>query len=219
MPVQSGSDAQLRRMLRRYSAAEYIERTDALKEAVSGLTLTSDMIVGFPGESAEDFEQTLDMVRRVGFVALYGFTYSQRPFTPALKLGDDVTEEEKSRRLQRLFEVVDRIKLSHLQSLVSSEQEVLVEGRSKTGDFSGRTDRNEIVHLKTGTDIGGLGEGALVRVRITEAFKNSLAAEALEVLVRAPRIFLGSIPVELKSAPGVALSALAGEKKRLNVVL
>ncbi|MCH2110123.1 MAG: MiaB/RimO family radical SAM methylthiotransferase, partial [Polyangiaceae bacterium] len=84
MPVQSGSDSQLRRMIRRYTAAEYIERVTALKEAVPGLTLSTDMIVGFPGESDEDFEDTLKLVRASGFVGIYGFKYSQRPFTPAL---------------------------------------------------------------------------------------------------------------------------------------
>ncbi len=187
MPVQSGSDSQLKRMLRRYSAAEFIERTDALKEAVPGLTLSTDMIVGFPGESEQDFEQTLDLVRRVRFVGLYGFIYSQRPFTPALKLKEDVSEEEKSRRLARLFDVVDEIKHAHLNSLVGSEHEVLVDGRGKEGNPSGRTEHNEIVHLKAGAE--GAVTGAVVKVKVVEAFKNSVRADVLEVVSKAPAVF------------------------------
>lgn len=237
MPVQSGSDSQLRRMLRRYSAAEYIERTDALKAAVPGVTITSDMIVGFPGETEEDFEQTLDLVRRVGFVALYGFTYSQRPFTPALNLKDDVSEEEKGRRLARLFEVVDDLKRAHLRRLVGSEQRVLIEGRSKTGDLSGRTEHNEIVHLKAGTELDGIGVGALCLARITEDFKNSLAGEVQSLLVAAPAVMKASTEhggfrardastAQLASAadaptvpPALINSeASSGGKTRLNVV-
>lgn len=212
MPVQSGSDALLKRMLRRYSAAEYVERTEALKEAVPGLTLTTDMIVGFPGESDEDFEKSLELVRRVEFVGLFGFTYSQRPYTPALNLVDDVSEEEKSRRLQRLFDVVDEIKLAHLQALQGSVQEVLIEGRSKVGDLTGRTERNEIVHIKAGLDVEGLGVGALARVRITESFKNSLAGDALSVLV--PALQEGKRPALSVLAPSTSSG-----KTRLNVVV
>ncbi len=190
MPVQSGSDAQLRRMIRRYSAAEYIERTEALKRAVPGLTLSTDVIVGFPGETEEDFEWTVDLVRRVGFVALFGFKYSPRPFTPALKLGDDISEPEKGRRLERLFSVVDEQKAAHLKSLVSSEQEVLIEGRSKSGHLTGRTARNEIVHLledkPADSSSSQWGTGALALVQVTEAFRNSLAARPLRVLHPAP---------------------------------
>lgn len=209
MPVQSGSDSQLRRMIRRYSVAEYIERTDALRAAVPDLTLTTDMIVGFPGETDEDFQATLDLVKRVGFVALFGFIYSQRPYTPALKLVDDVSDEEKSRRLARLFEVVDELKERHLASLVGSEQEVLIDGTSKTGDLSGRTERNEIVHLKSGTGSEGIGVGAMVRVKITEGFRNSLAGDVEQLMVEAPR--LAEHPMDF--APSEPFG-----KKRLNVV-
>lgn len=204
MPVQSGSDALLRRMIRRYSVSEYIERTDALRASVPGLTLSTDVIVGFPGESDEDFEQTLSLVQRVGFVALFGFKYSPRPFTPARKLGDDVSEEEKGRRLERLFQLVDRQKDAHLQSLVSQEQLVLVEGRSKTGTWTGRTERNEIVHLSPAEAEleASLGVGALVRASVTQAFRNSLLALPREVCVSAPAVSLGAPAVSL-GAPAV----------------
>ncbi len=181
MPVQSGSDRRLKRMIRRYSAAEYVERTDALKDAVPGLTLTTDVIVGFPGETDDDFEATLQLVRRVGFVALFGFKYSQRPYTPALQLADDVSEEEKGRRLERLFSVVDETKQAHLASLVGRTERVLVEGlgRVQSEDeagprkYTGRTERNEIVHFECPVDL----TGHMVDVRVREAFKNSLGGE------------------------------------------
>jgi tRNA-2-methylthio-N6-dimethylallyladenosine synthase len=208
MPVQSGSDSQLRRMIRRYTALEYIERTDALKAAVPGLTLSTDVIVGFPGETDEDFEQTLSLVRRVGFVSLFGFIYSERPFTPARNLKDDVSEEEKSRRLARLFEVVDEIKGAHLASLVGNTEQVLIDGRSKTGDYSGRTERNEIVHLKTGTDAAGVGIGALVQARITAAFKNSVSGNIDAVL-------LAGEPARITPQK----PSLSSDARRLNVIL
>lgn len=191
MPAQSGSDTLLKRMIRRYSRQEYVERVSALKEAVPGLTLSTDMIVGFPGETDEDFEQTLSFVQEVGFVALFGFKYSQRPYTPALKLGDDVSEEEKGRRLAALFALVDEQKARHLGGLVGREELVLIEGRGKTGELSGRTERNEIVHLNARSEGTEPSEGSLWRVRIELAYKNSLRAEPL---------------METKSAPGRPLA-------------
>lgn len=187
MPVQSGSDAQLRKMIRRYTAEEYVERTDALKEAVPGLTLSTDMIVGFPGETEDDFRATLELVRRVGFVALYGFTYSQRPFTPALNLHDDVSSEVKSERLQRLFELVDTQKAVHLGGLKGSRQSVLIEGWNKTGGLTGRTFRNEIVHLSSDASTGP-GVGAIVEVEIERIFKNSVEGRLLQVERAAPAV-------------------------------
>lgn len=182
MPVQSGSDRVLRRMIRRYSVAEYLERTDALKRAVPGLSLSTDIIVGFPGETSDDFEQTLELVRRVGFVGVFGFKYSERPGTPALKLMDDVPEAEKSRRLTALFDLSEALRREHLARLIGREETVLVEGLGKTGGYTGRTERNEIVHFGASTDV--LGE--LVRVRITDAFKHSLRAELIDEARRAP---------------------------------
>src|SRR5690606_21347256 len=95
LPAQSGSDRVLRRMNRSYTRAHYVERAQALYAAKPGLTMSTDLIVGFPGETNEDFEETLSFVEEVGFVAAFCFKYSPRPFTPALKLGDDVTEDEK----------------------------------------------------------------------------------------------------------------------------
>jgi len=170
MPVQSGSDRVLKRMLRRYSVAEYRERVGALRAAVPGLTLSSDVIVGFPGETREDFALTLALVQDLGFVGIFGFKYSPRPFTPALKLGDDVSESEKAERLAQLFELSERLRAEHLAQLVGSRQQVLVEGPGERGGYSGRTERNEIVHLLAARDL----TGQLVEVEICRALGHSL---------------------------------------------
>jgi tRNA-2-methylthio-N6-dimethylallyladenosine synthase len=192
MPVQSGSDRVLRRMLRRYDVAEYRERLSALRHAVPGLTLSTDVIVGFPGETAEDFAQTLELVREMGFIGVFGFKYSPRPFTPALKLGDDVSEQEKSERLARLFELSEGMRAAHLQSLVGTSQLVLVEGAGERGGYTGRTERNEIVHFQAGSN----PTGELVRVEIVGAFKHSLAATPLDERWRA-----GTSPSSAASVP------------------
>jgi tRNA-2-methylthio-N6-dimethylallyladenosine synthase len=175
LPVQSGSDRVLKRMARRYTAQDYIERTRALRAAKPGLTLSADFIVGFPGETDDDFELTLELVREVGFVAAFGFKYSPRPYTPALQLGDEVPESVKDARLARLFAVVETQQRKHLESLVRTDQSVLVEGLSR-GDssrFTGRTSRNEIVHLVAPEGYDPTGE--LVAVTIDAAFRHSLS--------------------------------------------
>ncbi len=173
LPVQSGSDRMLRRMLRRYTREHYLTRIAALKEAVPGLTLSTDLIVGFPGETDEDFEDTLSLVREAGFVAAFAFKYSPRPYTPALKLGDDVPNEVKDARLQALFAQVEKQQGAHLSTLVGTTQEVLVEGPSRTeGRFSGRSGRHEIVHVIAPEGVDPTGQR--VEVRIEEAYKHSL---------------------------------------------
>ena len=152
LPVQSGSNRVLKRMLRRYTRESYVERARMLEGARRGLTLSTDVIVGFPGETREEFEETLSLVREVGFSAAFAFKYSPRPHTPALKLDDDVSEEEKDARLAELFSVVAEGQSAHLASLVGTRAEVLVEAVGKRGDhalprFRGRTERHEIVHL------------------------------------------------------------------------
>jgi tRNA-2-methylthio-N6-dimethylallyladenosine synthase len=188
LPVQSGSDRILRRMIRRYSRAEYVARATRLLRARPGLTMSTDIIVGFPGETEDDFAQTLSLVREMGFVSLFGFTYSPRPHTPALRLVDDVPEGTKRDRLARLFEEADALGAKHLAALVGTRQRVLVEGSSKSEKGSergtlvqGRTERNEIVHVQ--------GQGLA-----------SLIAEIVEVeIVRANRHSLLAVPCETSS--------------------
>ncbi|MGB5810868.1 MAG: tRNA (N6-isopentenyl adenosine(37)-C2)-methylthiotransferase MiaB [Polyangiales bacterium] len=176
LPVQSGSDRLLRKMARRYTAAEYIERARALQAARPGLTLSTDFIVGFPGETERDFERTLDLVREVGFVAAFAFKYSPRPYTPALQLGESVSEPVKDERLARLFAQVEIQQRAHLESLVGTVQQVLVEGPSPgdSGRFAGRTERNEIVHLLA--PAGHDPTGDVVSVTIDAPFRHSLSA-------------------------------------------
>jgi tRNA-2-methylthio-N6-dimethylallyladenosine synthase len=174
LPVQSGSDRMLKRMLRRYTAAEYVRRVDALRAEVPGLTLSTDVIVGFPGETDADFEATLELVRTVGFVSLFGFKYSPRPHTPALNLVDDVPEEVKDERLQRLFATVNAISEAHLASCVGRVHQVLVDGADpdRPGRFSGRSERYELVHLDATPGVDP--RGTVVPVLVFEAFKHSL---------------------------------------------
>ena len=179
LPVQSGSDRVLRRMIRRYTRAEYVARALRLQASRPGLTLSTDVIVGFPGETDDDFEQTLSLVREVGFTTLFGFKYSPRPLTPSLRLKDDVTEQDKSERLTRLFELVEAQGAAHLATLVGTTQRVLVEGASKSekGDLGrdrvqGRTEQHEIVHVEA-PGAGGL-VGEIVEVEIVRANRRSL---------------------------------------------
>ncbi len=188
LPVQSGSNRLLKRMIRRYTRESYLERVGALRARVPGITLSTDIIVGFPGESDEDFEQTLSLVREAGFVAAFGFKFSPRPHTPALKLADDVPEEVKDARLAALFAAVEVQQRAHLASLVGTSARVLIEGESRPSQTKqakvptrvmGRTERNEIVHLDVpeGRDPSPL-VGRFLAVRIVRANAHSLVGEA-----------------------------------------
>lgn len=186
LPAQSGSNRMLKRMIRRYTKEEYISRVKRLQAARPGLTLSTDIIVGFSGETEEDFQETLSLVQEVGFVSLYGFQYSVRPHTPARKLPDDVPAAVKKERLARLLALIETQGPKHLESLVGSTQTVLVEGRSKMDDkannqaiprFQGRTEQNEIVHIEA--PLGHTLTGQVVKTRIVSAHKFSLRGELL----------------------------------------
>ncbi|HEY4016340.1 MAG TPA: tRNA (N6-isopentenyl adenosine(37)-C2)-methylthiotransferase MiaB [Polyangiaceae bacterium] len=190
LPVQSGSDRVLRRMIRRYTRAEYVARARRLMRARPGLTLSTDVIVGFPGETEEDFRETLSLVGEMGFVSLFGFKYSPRPYTPALRLGDDVPEDVKSERLTRLFEAAESIAAAYLAALVGTRQQVLVEGPSKSeksgaarGLVQGRTDANAIVHVESGDGASLVGQ--VVEVDVVRANRHSVVG-ALREVHRAP---------------------------------
>jgi len=190
LPVQSGSDAMLRRMIRRYTRAEYIERARRLASARPALTLSTDVIVGFPGETDEDFEQTLSLVREVGFVSLFAFKYSPRPFTPALRLKGELPEEVKNHRLQRLLALAEEQTQNNLAARVGTRMRVLVEGASETDHgaaFEGRTDHNEIVHVEGAAELDVIGR--MVEVEITRKNRHSLAgiptAESAAAMPRA----------------------------------
>ncbi len=174
LPAQSGSDRVLRRMKRRYTAAEYLATVARVRAAVPGISLSSDFIVGFPGESEEDFEETLALVREIRFGSLFGFRYSPRPGTAAARWGSDaeVSEGVAAGRLARLLELQAQLQLETNRGLVGREFEILVEGEDRAGQSKGRTPCNRIVHVEDGA--GRLRAGEYARVRIARGLPNSL---------------------------------------------
>ena len=175
LPVQSGSDRVLANMKRGYTALEYKSLVRKLRAARPDLSLSSDFIVGFPGETAEDFEKTMKLIDDIGFDASFSFVYSSRPGTPAAELTDDTPQELKLERLMRLQKRIDDLAQGVSQAMVGSIQRVLVEGLSKKDDteLAGRTDNNRIVNF-----IGNLRlVHRFVDVRITSSLPHSLRGE------------------------------------------
>jgi len=174
LPVQSGSNRILSRMKRRYTREQYLDLIRKLREAREDIAITSDIIVGFPGETDQDFEMTLDLVRQVQFDSIFSFKYSDRKGTVAEKMDFKVEEEKKSQRLRVLQEIQKQITLEKNKMLEGTCQEVLVEGFSKRGrQFSGRTTTGKIVNFSSdNTHIG-----TFVNVLIKKAFVNSLLGE------------------------------------------
>lgn len=178
LPVQSGSDAVLRRMGRGYTREEYLNLVDQLRAARSDLALSTDIIVGFPGETDDDFEQTLELVREVRFSTLYAFKYSPRPGTAAPRLGGAVDPDLASERLQTLFRLQEGIQKEINEGLVGEEYEVIVTGWGKQpGMQSGRTSCHRIVHFPIGSEPAALGQ--MTRVRVQSALAHSLIGERL----------------------------------------
>jgi tRNA-2-methylthio-N6-dimethylallyladenosine synthase len=176
LPVQSGSDSVLRRMGRGYTREAYLDLAGQLRAARPGLALSTDLIVGFPGETEEDFQATLELVEEVRFSSVYAFAYSPRPGTAAPRLGNDVPSDMAAERLQRLFTAQDAIQRDLNQSLVGSEHDVLVTGWGKQpGTQTGRTPCHRIVHFPVGA--GEVPLGQLARVRIESALAHSLRAQ------------------------------------------
>jgi tRNA-2-methylthio-N6-dimethylallyladenosine synthase len=157
MPAQSGSDAVLKRMRRGYTVARYLSLVDRLRERVPGVEIASDFIVGFPGETAEDFQATLDLSRRVRFQNAFVFQYSPRPGTDAAELADDVPEDEKGRRNRELLALQEGISREKNAERVGKRLEILVDGPSKNNPRrqAGRTDTNQIVHFEAERDLRG----------------------------------------------------------------
>ena len=187
LPVQSGSDRILKRMNRNYTRQIYLDRIARLRQVRPDIAVTSDFIVGFPGESRRDFEQTLSLVEAVGFDSIFAFMYSDRDIAPASRFKDKVSENEKNGRLQELLTTQEAITLVKNQALIGSVQTILVEGRSsrpgladacdKGPQWTGRTPGNKIVNFSRLSDALS-GEdvqiGRLVDVEIKKAFSHSL---------------------------------------------
>jgi tRNA-2-methylthio-N6-dimethylallyladenosine synthase len=179
LPVQSGSTKVLAAMQREYSRPEYLERIAWIKSAHRPISITTDMIVGFPGETEEDFEQTLNLLDQVGFDAVFAFKFSPRPNTPAISLADSIPEEEKSRRLQVLLERQREIQRSRYASHIGQIMEAAVEGyNTHRGQVIGRSSQNKTVNFTTPHPISP-APGSYVPVRITQSFPNSLVGEAV----------------------------------------
>ena len=174
LPVQSGSTRLLKDMKRSYSRERYLQKVEMARRLVPGLAITTDIIVGFPGETDEDFEGTLSLVEEVGYDAAYTFQYSPRPGTVAGARTDQVAKAVVQERFDRLVAAQERISLAHNREQIGREVEVLVEGPSKKepGRVTGRTRTNKLVHVPD--PCGALREGAFATVRVTGAAPHHL---------------------------------------------
>ncbi len=177
LPVQSGSDTVLDRMYRGYTRADYLDRLARLRQACPDLAISTDIIVGFPGESEEDFEATLALLQEVRYDSIFSFVYSPRPkTTAALYFEDDIPLEIKQDRLQRLQSLQNRITLEKNQEKVGQVLEVLVEGPSRQGEsYFGKSSQNHTVHF----DADENDVGSILKLKIIHAGPNSLIGERL----------------------------------------
>ena len=180
LPVQSGSDRILRAMRRGYRVEDYLRRVDAIKNARRRIALTSDVIIGFPGESVEEFKDTLKLLERCRFDGLYIFKYSARRGTPAAKLLETVDESEKTRRFLALEELQMTIQRKIYNDLIGADVEVLVEGHSarSAADVTGHTSCNKVINFRGSSSLAG----KIVTVRVNGAKVHSLYGEASNVL-------------------------------------
>jgi len=175
LPVQSGSSRVLGLMQRLYTREQYLESIGWMKSARRLISISTDIIVGFPGENEEDFEQTLSLLDEVGYDSVFSFKYSPRPNTPALKFIDHIPDQEKARRLAVLQEKQKQIQSRNNQKHVGEVLEVMVEGHNPArGQWVGRTSQNKVLNFTAGE---GLASGSYAQVRVTQAFPNSLVGE------------------------------------------
>ncbi|MCK5679742.1 tRNA (N6-isopentenyl adenosine(37)-C2)-methylthiotransferase MiaB [bacterium] len=178
LPLQAGSDAVLSKMGRGYTAADYLEKVEKLRQMVPGIALTTDIIVAFPGETEADFQQTLMLLGKVRYDQIYSFKYSSRPGTRAAEFQDLVTDAEKRERLARCQALQNEISQEILAAQLGTVPEVMVSGPSKrgAGELTGRTGENRIVNFMAPPEIGA---GDLCRVKIVKALKHSLKGEVV----------------------------------------
>jgi tRNA-2-methylthio-N6-dimethylallyladenosine synthase len=180
LPLQAGSSRILKAMRRTYSRERYLDRVALIREHVPDVALTTDIIVGFPGETEADFRETLEVVEEVGYDGAFTFIFSPRRGTEAADMRDDVAHEEKVERMQRLVEVVQRRARERAQRFVGRTMEVLVEGASRHDPdrLRGRTRHNKVVNF------GGLAQpGELVEVEILDATSQTLRGEQARLLL------------------------------------
>ena len=164
LPIQSGSDRILKLMGRKYTTAEYLEIVNKLRDKIPNVSITTDIIVGFPGETEEDFEKTLDIVNTVKYDLAYTFIFSKREGTPAALMKDDTKEEEKKERLARLNELINKYALESNQKMKDKVVQVLItEPSEKSGKYAGYTDNMKLVNVECGEEC----LGKIVPVKIT----------------------------------------------------
>jgi tRNA-2-methylthio-N6-dimethylallyladenosine synthase len=177
LPVQSGSDRVLALMKRNHTVLEYKSIIRRLRQVRPNISISSDFIVGFPGETEKDFQDTMQLIADIGFDSSYSFVYSARPGTPAAELPDETPEEVKKQRLSLLQERIAQQAFRISQRMVDTVEPVLVTGRSRKdpGELTGRTENNRIVNFRGDGDL----IGRIVPLRITLAYPNSLRAETL----------------------------------------
>ena len=179
LPVQSGSTQVLKRMAREYTREWYLERISWIKAARRSISLSTDIIVGFPGETEEDFIQTMDLLAEVQYDCVFGFKYSARPNTPALVMIDSIPEQEKAHRLQVLLDRQREIQRVNYSRQIGEKIEVMVEGMNPArGQIAGRSSQNKPVNFTTKLPIAP-APGSYLQVKITGAFPNSLVGEAI----------------------------------------
>ncbi|MFD6108009.1 MiaB/RimO family radical SAM methylthiotransferase, partial [Nocardia salmonicida] len=182
MPLQSGSDRVLKAMRRSYRKERFLGIIDKVRAAMPHASITTDIIVGFPGETEEDFLETLDVVRRARFTSAYTFQYSKRPGTPAAELPDQLPKQVVQERFERLIALQDQVSWENNQALIGTEVELLVaDGAGKknaaTARMSGRARDGRLVHFRPG-DVTGIRPGDIVTVDITEAAPHHLIADS-----------------------------------------
>ncbi|WP_355661345.1 tRNA (N6-isopentenyl adenosine(37)-C2)-methylthiotransferase MiaB [Halomonas salifodinae] len=177
LPVQSGSDRILAAMKRGHGVEEYVEKMERIRDLRPDISFSSDFIIGFPGESDDDFEATMDLIHRIGFDHSFSFVYSARPGTPAASLEDDTPESVKKQRLAILQERINQQAMQISRRMVGSTQRILVTGFSPKdpGQLSGRTENNRVVNFRAANPMELIG--FFVDVEITEALPNSLRGE------------------------------------------
>jgi tRNA-2-methylthio-N6-dimethylallyladenosine synthase len=177
LPVQSGSDRVLASMKRGYTVLEYKSLVRKLRAARPDLSLSTDFIVGFPGETEEDFEKTMQLIDAIGFDASFSFIFSPRPGTPAAEMADDTPAELKTQRLMRLQKRIEELAFAVSEAMVGTVQKVLVEGRAKKNahELAGRTANNRVVNFKGSERL----IGGFVDVTITAALPHSLRGEVV----------------------------------------
>ncbi|HET9742418.1 MAG TPA: tRNA (N6-isopentenyl adenosine(37)-C2)-methylthiotransferase MiaB [Terriglobales bacterium] len=180
LPVQSGSSRVLRAMLREYTREDYLERVSWMKASKRPISLTTDIIVGFPGETDAEFEETITLLGEVGYDGVFSFKYSPRPNTPAIRMKDSIPDEEKAKRLSVLQERQREIQRASYEQHVGETVEVMVEGRNEArGQIVGRSTQNKTVNFTTAAPILP-ATGSYAKVRVTKSFPNSLVGEQIE---------------------------------------